>query len=87
MLNKGEVKVITQLSDNKSNTLVIIARPRPHCLAFFCMFLGSLEERMEIKMMLSIPSTISRRVKVISEIQASGLLKSSIGLQIFVAKI
>ena len=49
-----------------------IASPRPSCRAFFCWAAGSLPARIEMKITLSTPSTISRNVRVTSAIQASG---------------
>jgi len=55
-----------------------IAMNKPMRLATSRFSIGSLSTRMEMKMMLSIPSTSSNAVKVAKAIQASGELMSSI---------
>lgn len=55
-----------------------LARASPTNLACFCFSFGSLPESMEIKIMLSIPSTISRIVIVSSAIKACGSVIHSI---------
>ena len=49
-----------------------IARERPSVRALACCCGGSLPDRMAMKTMLSMPSTISRAVRVRRAIQASG---------------
>jgi hypothetical protein len=63
-LNSGLVRCIIHVSENKRAILVIIASASPTTLAFFRLSTGSLPASMEIKMMLSIPKTISRTVNV-----------------------
>ena len=55
-----------------------IARPSPMYLARSRRSAGRRWTRIEMKMMLSMPSTISRTVRVISAIQISGFVRSSI---------
>jgi hypothetical protein len=54
-----------------------IASPNPTRLASAWRFSGSLPVRMEMKMMLSMPSTISSAVRVMSAIQMSGFVNQS----------
>src|SRR6056297_1997836 len=63
-----------QLMESRSKTRPTSARIRPMRRASGCCSSGSLFERIEMKTMLSIPRTISRRVSVPSAIQASGVL-------------
>jgi len=69
--------IINEIENNK-RILVIIANDRPSNLPFFCSSLGSLPERIEIKIILSIPSTISRIVSVNNAISAWGSVIHSI---------
>ena len=57
-----------------------MARPSPTLRALPCCSVGSLPARMEMKMTLSMPRTISSTVSVNSAIQLSGLLSHSIVL-------
>jgi hypothetical protein len=77
----GAVSVITQVNDKSNNTLVTIASARPNCLAFLCWLPGSFDAMMDIKIILSIPSTISSAVSVINDIQTSGFNNHSINYQ------
>ena len=63
---------MTQASDNSNRMRVIMAPPSPRTRALCRCWGGSLPTRIEMKMMLSMPSTISRRVNVASAIQALG---------------
>ena len=67
-----------KVKEHYNNTRVIIARPKPSCMPFFCLSVGSLPANMEINTMLSIPKTISNTVSVASEIQVSRLKSNSI---------
>jgi hypothetical protein len=64
--------------ENKSIMRVSIASSKPTWRALFCWFFANLEERMEIKMILSIPSTISSKVSVMRAAQSEGSENSSI---------
>src|SRR5687768_11589050 len=65
-------------SENNSSTRVTMAPSSPSRLAFACCSSGSFPERIEMKMMLSTPRTISRKVSVPSAIQICGSLSDSI---------
>jgi hypothetical protein len=71
-VNSGSVSRITQESEKSSRMRVIIASPRPMVRAFGCCSLGSLPERMEMKITLSMPRTTSSTVKVSRPIQIWG---------------
>lgn len=72
--NKVCVKLATQTMEKRSIRRVSMASINPRLRAMFLFFAGSRLTRMEIKMMLSIPRTISSEVSVAREIQASGLV-------------
>ena len=55
-----------------------MARNIPNLVAFLRFSAGNLPVAIEIKMILSIPKTISKKVKVKSAIQASGFKNTSI---------
>ncbi len=74
----GLVSPTIQESESKSRMRMTMARARPICRAFFCFAAGSLSARIEMKITLSIPRTISRRVRVRSPIQACGSESHSI---------
>ena len=57
-----------------------IARNNPILVAFLRLSGGNFPVAIDIKIILSIPKTISRKVNVISAIQASGFKKTSIGV-------
>jgi hypothetical protein len=57
--------------------LNIRARTKPVMRALFCFSLGSLFDTIDMNMILSIPSTISRKVSVSNATQLSGLRKIS----------
>ncbi len=78
MLKSGVVSLTIQASEASSAMRMNIASPRPTCRAFFCWAAGSLPARIEMKITLSTPSTISRNVRVTSAIQASGEVIHSI---------
>jgi hypothetical protein len=73
MLNNGVVNVINQLIDKSKRTLVTIANDKPMFLALRCFILGNLPVIIEIKIMLSIPNTISSITSVSKDNQISGL--------------
>ena len=56
-----------------------MARMIPISLAFVCLFSGNLEEAIEIKMILSIPKIISKKVRVNKEMMASNEKRFSMG--------
>ena len=58
---------------------VNMAKLSPIVRALFCSVGGNFPERIAMNMMLSIPSTSSRTVKVNKPIQASGSVSHSIG--------
>jgi hypothetical protein len=73
MVNQASFRPMTQAMENNRARRVNMAsasptrRPNSRCCS------GRRDTRIEIKMMLSMPSTISSAVKVASAIQASGL--------------
>ena len=77
-VNSGEVRRMIQASDSSSRMRMIMARARPIVRPFWRCSAGSLPARIEMKMMLSIPRTISRAVNVINAIHAWGSLSHSI---------
>ena len=63
----------------KSNTIRInIAKNIPIFVAFFLFSSGNFPVTIDMKMILSIPNTISRKVNVNKAIQASGFKNTSI---------
>jgi hypothetical protein len=72
MVNKGFVKRIKKERVSKSNDLNNIANTNPMFLVSLCFSAGSLSVTMEIKIILSMPRTISRNVSVRRAIQFSG---------------
>ena len=68
----GAVRLISQVSESRSAIRLPMASPRPSTRADCRRSGGRRPTRMERKMMLSIPSTISRAVSVRSATQASG---------------
>jgi hypothetical protein len=66
-----------QVIEKSSSIRMIIASPKPTRLASAWRFSGSLSVRIEIKMMLSMPSTISSAVRVSKAIQISGFANQS----------
>ena len=73
-VKNGAVSRMTQVMDSSSRIRVTMARPSPRIRALSRFSWGSLPTRMEMKMMLSMPSTISSAVSVRSAIHASGLV-------------
>src|SRR5437763_12461613 len=80
IVKRGAVSFIISVIENRRATLVIIARPSPKVRALLCSLEGSLPDRIEIKIILSIPRTISNAVKVNNAIQTSELVIQSIKL-------
>jgi hypothetical protein len=69
-LNRSVVSPITQLRLSSSASRVSIAKPRPSRRARLRRSGGRRLTRMEMKMMLSMPSTISRAVGIAKATQA-----------------
>ncbi len=76
-VNKSLVRRITQAMDSSSRIRVPMASARPKKRAFGCCSLGRRLTRIEMKMMLSMPRTISRAVRVRKATHISGLLSHS----------
>src|SRR5690606_29706874 len=76
--NRSAVRRITQVIDSNSRMRVPMASARPKKRALGCCSTGKRLTRMEMKMMLSMPRTISRAVRVRNATQISGLLSHSI---------
>jgi hypothetical protein len=72
IVKSGAVSLTIHASESSSSTRMIIAIARPMVRAFFCCSIGSLPDRMEMKMTLSMPRTISRTVNVNRAIHACG---------------
>ena len=66
--------------ENSKAMRISMASSRPSLRAFGCWSSGSFPARMEMKMMLSMPSTISRPVRVRKPIQACGSVSKSMAL-------
>ncbi len=77
-VNNGSVSLMIHVRENSRPIRMIIARPRPAVRAVPCFSRGSLPARMEMKMTLSMPRTISSTVRVSRAIHASGLVIQSI---------
>src|SRR5690606_21422959 len=71
-VNSGVVKRITHAMEASSARRIIMAAPKPRRRAFCCCSLGSFATTRERKIILSIPSTISRIVSVPKAIHALG---------------
>ena len=70
MAKRGVVSVINHERDISKSNRVIMATANPTVRALDCSSGGSFPAKMEMKMMLSIPRTISRAVSVSRAIQA-----------------
>ncbi len=68
---------MTQVIDSSNRIRVTMARARPKIRVRACICLGMRLTRIEIMMMLSMPRTISRAVRVKKAIQISGLVSHS----------
>ena len=77
-VNSTFVRLITQEIEHSKITRVTSASVRPSLRALSCCSGGSLPARIEIKITLSIPSTISNAVSVSREIQICGSVSHSI---------
>jgi hypothetical protein len=75
-VNKGSFNFIIQVMVSKRPMRNIIASKSPMVLAFFCLSGESLSEIIDIKIILSTPSTISRKVRVSKLNQTAGSEKS-----------
>ena len=73
----GAVNPISHVIPNNIKTLKPNARPKPSRLANGCCDDSRSLEIKEIKMILSIPKTISRKVKVSNDSNPSGLMRTS----------
>jgi hypothetical protein len=78
IVNKGFVKPIIHVIHIKRAILNKSAAASPIVLTLACFSSGNLLETIEIKIILSIPSTISKKVKVANAIHASTDKKISI---------
>jgi hypothetical protein len=76
-VNKGSVKVITQVIPNKSKILTSMARISPMLRVLALCSTGSLLDTIEMKMMLSMPRTTSKKVRVSKASHASAVKKIS----------
>ena len=70
--NSGAVSRMIQVMESSSRMRVTNAPPSPSERARGCSVAGSFPARMEMKMTLSMPRTISSTVRVRSAIHASG---------------
>src|SRR5215207_8004315 len=77
-VNSGFVSPMIHVRLISSRIRVISARESPSLRAFGCCSRGNLPARIEMKITLSIPSTISRAVSVKREIHVCGSLSHSI---------
>jgi hypothetical protein len=71
--NSGEVSCITQVIDSSNRMRVTMAKPRPRRRPMLRCSGGRRPTRIEMKMMLSTPSTISSATRVMRAIQPSGV--------------
>ena len=78
IVNRGATRPTIQASTSSRPMRMNIAMNKPRRRANSCRALGSLSTKIEIKMMLSIPSTNSNAVSVAKAIQVCGLERSSI---------
>lgn len=74
---RGSVKVITQVIPSNKRMRTIMASAKPMLRVFARCSMGSLLETMEMKMMLSMPSTTSKKVSVTRASHASAVKKIS----------
>ena len=77
-VKKGSVSPTIQDRMNSRPMRMNMAMNKPILRASSCWALGSLSTRIEMKMMLSIPSTSSNRVRVANAIQICGFDNNSI---------
>ena len=71
------VRLMTQLSDKRSSNREAMANPRPSRRALSRWSAGRRPTRIEMKMMLSMPRTISRAVSIAKAIQMFGSSRNS----------
>ena len=76
-VNQGAVSPISQVSENRSPIRVTIAKASPRIRPRGWRSFGNFDTRIERKMMLSIPRTISRNVSVRNDTHAAGSDRSS----------
>ena len=77
IVNQGSTSPITQTILKSNTSLVSIAKPIPSRRALFLCSTGNLPTRIEMKMILSIPSTISSATNDANATHASGLTTHS----------
>ena len=75
--NSGAVSFIRKVRPNSMTMRKIRASDKPICRARLACFGAQRDTRMEMKTMLSMPSTISSTVRVTSAAQACGSRRSS----------
>ena len=68
----GSLRLMSHVIENRSPMRVSIANPRPRTRPRCCSSCGSFDTRIDRKMMLSMPRTISSSVSVRKEIQTAG---------------
>ena len=73
---------MTHVSVNNSNKREIIAKPIPSRLALSRMCGGKRPTKIEMKMMLSMPRTISKAANIAKAIQTFGSSRSSMGKEL-----
>ena len=71
-VNHGAVRRMIQVMENRSAMRDTMATARPAIRALACCRAGRRSAKMAIKMMLSMPSTISKAVRVTRAAQALG---------------
>ncbi len=83
MVKSGVCNLMIQVIVRSSPTLKTMASSKPMFLALRCWDGSSLSEIIEIKMILSTPNTISRKVRVSRLTQMEGSEKSGIVISKF----
>jgi hypothetical protein len=76
--NKGSFRLITQEIEKRSPILINKAKKIPNFLTFSRLSSGSFPTSKDIKIILSIPKTISIRVRVNNAVKESAFSKASI---------
>ena len=83
--NQGSFMAINKVIPKSKAIRMNIAKPKPNRVALFRSASGNFPVTIEIKIMLSIPKIISKKVRVKSAIQASGFKNTSILFYVFKA--
>ncbi len=66
--------LVSQFTPISNRIRMIIAKKSPNCINFLRFSMGNRSDKIEMKIMLSIPKTISKKVRVIKATTISGVI-------------